>query len=297
MEIPRPTYIPQASSTFRDEGFILSSDDLVLLRWVFNYRYARIDDLADLTGRGYKKVQERMVKLAERKYLWRKRVPFRKHVYGIGTNGIAILVGQGFAPKEELTKRLRHHELTNLYLDHTLMIVDIRKHLELATRESALKLINWQDGRHLRDRVSVFERGQEQKLTVWPDGFFILEDSRRPQGQNRARFFLEADRSSTAHRKFQQKVLGFWKYLDSGQYTKRYRSRSFRVVTVTLTQWRARELCRATAEALPEKARRFFLFTSLVDLPMNDPSAILKDVFVSAGDHQSNRRHFLVPPF
>jgi hypothetical protein len=284
----------QPGFSFRHKGFVLSPDDIVLLKFVYDYRYLQIEDLAELAGRGYRKVQERLVKLAEYRYLWRAIFPFRKHIYGIGNEGIPVLVQHGHASKENLTKRLRHHELTETFLNHTLMVVDIHKRLEIASRAGDIRLINWRDDRELRDKVSVLKNGENCELTVWPDAFFTLEDRRREE-KNRARFFLEADRSTTAHRKFQDKILAYWEYFVSGKFFRRYQLNSFRVATITLTAWRKKELCLATSQVIPEKARKYFLFTSLEDLAGDETRTILSTVFMSPRDHLQGALHSLIP--
>jgi hypothetical protein len=202
----------------------------------------------------------------------------------IGTAAAPVLVEQGTAPKELIEWRSRNHELKELFLKHMLMIVDVHTTLALATTNNDITLRTWKQGQELHDRVTVREAGKHEQLPVRPDGFFTLEDARRPAGQNRFNYFLEADRSTTTHERFQKKVTAYWRYFQQGGHTQKYNIKTFRVVTVTLTKERADNLCQATQEMIPKPARRLFLFSSLKDFSVSTPEKALQRVFTNPHD-------------
>ena len=55
----------------------------------------------------------------------------------------------------------------------------------------------------------------------------------------------------------------------------------FRVVTVTLTRARAESLCELAAQTVPEKMKKFFLFTSKENFSFAEPDAIYEQIFVT----------------
>ena len=113
-----------------------------------------------------------------------------------------------------------------------------------------------------------------RRLPVRPDAFFTLESRERSAGQNETSFFLEADRSTTSHARFAEKIIAYWHYLQQGLHTKKYRIRAFRAVTITLTAERANNLCVLAASVLPPQARRYFLFGSMESFSIGEPVGI-----------------------
>ena len=277
-------------------GFRLAEGDLEILRLVFAFRFACIEHLCALTGRSYVAIHRRLSKLTRHRYLYRIVRPFQKHIYAIGKAGIPLLVERGVASKEALDQRLRHHELKDLFIKHQMMLVDLHAILTLATRDSHVKLVGWHEGPNLRDSVTFSEDNRRHKLPVRPDAFFTLQDDRRPEGQNRAHFFLEADRSTTSHTRFQKKLKAYWHYGQQGLHNRNFGIKRFRVVVVTLTPERARNLCQTAAEVLPQgQARQLFLFTAMKTFSLDEPDGILDEVFMRPGEHLTNGRCALVP--
>lgn len=275
-------------------GFQLTGNDIELLKQVYAHRLLQIDHLIALTERPHKRLHRRILKLLERGYLARIILPNEKHIYTIGRAAVPALVEQGIAPKEMIDFRMRHHELKELFLRHILLVVEIHATLELATRNSHIKLVAWKEGQELFDSVKLKEQGKERKLPVRPDGFFTLEDTTRPPGQNRVHFFLEADRSTTTHTRFQEKLKAYWQYFQTSGHEKKYGIKTFRVVTVTLTEERAANLCKAAEEVLPQQAKKFYLFSSLHHVSLSKPLSILEDIFITPRDHEA-QRYSLVP--
>jgi hypothetical protein len=232
----------------------------------------------------------------EQKYIARVVLPNERHIYVLAIAGVRVLVEEGIAPKEMIEFRLRHKELKSLFLKHTLMIVDIHVMLELASRAGTIKLVAWKEGQELFDSVRVESNGGRERLPVRPDGFFTLEDTTAPAGQKRVHFFLEADRSTTTHQRFERKLRAYWHYFNAGLHQKKYGIKSFRVATVTLTDDRAKGLCVAAANVVPPQAKRFYLFSSAKRFSIDNPQTILGDVFMTPRDAE-RRRHRLVQAY
>ncbi len=276
-------------------GFQLTDSDIEILRYIYSYRHLQIDHLISLTGRSHKRLHRRVLKLVERNYLARIILPNEKHIYVLAIAGVHVLVEQGTAPKELVDFRLRHRELKPLFLRHTLMVVDVHVALELASRASQIKLVAWKQGQELFDTVQVEDKGDKERLPVRPDGFFTLEDTTAPIGQKRMHFFLEADRSTTTHERFQKKLRAYWHYFNAGKHQKKYGIKSFRVATVTLTDDRAMNLCVAAASTLPQQAKKFYLFSSVKRFSRQKAGSILHDIFITPRELDA-RRYPLVQP-
>jgi hypothetical protein len=200
------------------------------------------------------------------------------------------------AEKEILTQRLRTHELKELFLKHEMMIVDIHVMLTLAGRAADLQPCTWQEGRELYDSVTVTDHDGIHKLPIRPDAFFSIEDSRRTTGINRAHFFLEADRSTATQTRFKDKIHAYWHYLKQGLHAKKFGIKNFRVVTVTITPERATNLFALAASMLPERARKYYFFTSIKSLSLENPGSILDAVYLSPRAGGLNSRYPLIPP-
>lgn len=276
-------------------GFQFADGDLDLLRWCYELRFATIDHFTALSKRHRPALVRRIVRLLERGYLTRFVFPGQKHIYAIGKAAIPTLVERGIAPPELLTARLRTAELKELFIKHAAMIADVHTALMLATTNTHLSLIAWKEGQELYDSVTVQEKHERRKLPVRPDGFFTIRDFDRLPERDTLSFFLEADRSTTTHARFMEKVTAYWHYLDQGLYTKRYNRRFFRVVTVTLTDERAANLAADARAVLPPQAHRFFLFTSLKQFSLENPHALLGDIFITPREATGQRTR-LVPP-
>jgi len=267
-----------------------------MIRAVYEYRFLHIDHLSALVNRSYKKVHGRLFKLVQNHFLSRIEFPFQKHIYVIGREGIGVLVEQGMASRELIELRLRHQELKELFLRHQLQLVDLRCILELACRGTSIRLNTWREGKDLWDRVVTWQDRERVELPVCPDAFIILEDGSRPDGRNRLNFFLEADRSTSTHKRFQQKLIAYRQYLEDGRHIAKYGIKSFRVVTFTLTEKRTSGLSAAARDVLPRDAFKHFLFASMQGLSIADPKQILSDIFVTPGEEIGTGARFRLVP-
>lgn len=237
--------------------------DVAILRCIFEHRFLRREQLSLLLGRHAKRLHRRLIKLERMGYLSAIRLPQQKHIYALGAFGIATLVEHGLSQPDLLTQRQRTRELKELFLRHEMMIVDVHVAMSLATRGRGVRFVHWKEGRELYDSVVAVDSRGSKRLPIRPDAFFGLEDSQRGQPFNIAHFALEADRSTTTHSRFEDKIRAYWHYIEQGLHTKKFGVNGFRILTVTLTDARAINLCALTAAAVPERARKYFLFTPL----------------------------------
>src|SRR5206468_8735156 len=95
----------------RDADFHLADGDIELIKLVYEYRFVATEHLAKLTGRSYKNVHERLLKLFEQHYLSRQELPPKKHIYFLDSASLPVLVEQVNASNESVNAQLRHPEL------------------------------------------------------------------------------------------------------------------------------------------------------------------------------------------
>lgn len=108
-------------------------------------------------------------------------------------------------------------------------------------------------------------------------------------------FFLEADRSTATHKRFQQKLVAYSRYHQQGRHTAKYGITSFRVITITPTIKRAENLCATANTLLPKGISKFYYFAPLLDDYFVNPIRIFDDIFLSPRDYKRRVRYCLFP--
>jgi len=269
----------------------ISHHDAQLFKYIFDHRMLRIDHLELLTGRSYEALQHRLAQLASAGHLTSKKRRFQKHIYGLGRGAASYLAERGIASKEFADARIRLQELKDLFLDHLMMINDFHVALAIAGQSANFKIATWRQGDELRDHVTIRRRGVVEKVSVWPDAFFILEDSRSPARLRPVAYMYEASRQRQSRRD-REKFLGYLHYFQQGTHRKKYGVNTFRVLTETTTRARALNLCALAGELLPKPVRKHYLFTSLEDFSPKAPETVLKEIAISPYD---GKRRSLIP--
>ena len=142
-------------------------------------RIATIDHLSALSGRSVRALWGRLLKLKARRYLTSVARFMQKQVYAIGSEGIPVMIEHGYAPRNLAEKRLRHNELTEIGIRHSLFVADIHARMLLLTRSGPITLAHWQEGSALWD--SVIPR-QGRSRDPGPSGRVFHPQTRRPAG-------------------------------------------------------------------------------------------------------------------
>jgi hypothetical protein len=249
------------------KGFELQDGDIELLHFVFQLRIATIDHLAALSGRSVRALWGRLLKLKERRYLASVSRFMQRNVYAIGTLGVAAMIEHGYAPADLAEKRLRHNELTEIGIRHSLFVADIHMRMLLLTRSSPTTLSQWVEGQQLWDTVPGPEG--ESTIPIRPDAYFVLRNSELPQGRQNVHVFLEADRSTMAHTRIAAKIQGYLTYHGLRRHIIKYPGmQSFIVMTITQTRSRADELRRDLHPLIPRAAQLAYPFIAFEDLTL-----------------------------
>ncbi len=139
-----------------------------------------------------------------------------------------------------------------LFIEHELMIADFHAAIEMATRASGgrVELEEWRQGTSTWDRVAVADSGTV--LPHRPDAYFVLRFRTAPPGQQRSRFFYEADRGTTNTTRFKLKLQAYLSFFLSGQYRERYGAEKVRAVLVESNTENRMQQLMAVASGLAE---------------------------------------------
>ena len=283
----------------RRNSFDLSEKEKDILTALYRFRLMTVYHLIKLTGRKQQNLNSSLRKLEKRGSVCRRQnKKFEPFVYSVGVEAAPILASLGLGDREEihlLARRL--HELRTLFDRHFLMVTDIHLTLELACRNSSIKIHEWREGKQLNDFVIIREGNENKKLFVRPDAFFSLDFS-TPTSTTRRYFFLEADRGTTTNKTFQNKIKAYWAYYKQDLFTKKYNvsARSFRVITITESEKRAENLCKASKEVLPKGSGNFYYFTPMSNLSDDEPTNIFQSIFTAPPDYETKKRYSLIPP-
>lgn len=259
----------------------LRDSDLEILRYCHELRFCTIDHLTALTGRHRQALHLRLQQLISEKYIYRIKFPNpnQKHIYTIGTDGFKCLAFHALISINDLPSRFRANELKPLFLSHTLLVTDIHTTFMLASRKSPFQLTDWREGKGIYDSVTFYENGRKIRRPVCPDGFFSIINTARPAPSNQIAFVLEADRSTTTRRTFDEKMRAYCQYLQQNRQMKMYGVDWFRVVTITLTRARAENLADLADQTVPPSLKKFFLFTSRENFSLEDSNRIYTSIY------------------
>lgn len=239
--------------------------DLEILKAVYEYRAVTHSQLTQLVFENNHPsvATKRLYALYHNGYLERMFLPARG---GVAVSPTVYLLGEKGAHELSLSGKYLnfywakdHLKVGTLFLGHTLSIGEFRLQITLACRKAGITLEEWRGERELKknyDRVEVkTSTGSTFQQPIIPDGYFVLHT---PQGKRH--FVLELDRGTMEGKRFKAKVQGYTEYFKSGAYKDRFGTKSLRVLTVTESQRRMKNL-KAISERVGGKSR--FWFASL----------------------------------
>ncbi len=245
--IPNP---PRMVLTERDKRIVLA---------VYENRYMSRDQIIRVFFRTKSVANERLMKLYQHEYLDRLFKPvsfgYTQAVYSLDKRGAEIVSKELGIYKEALSWKKRNVKVEFLFLEHTLAISEFWVCLELAAKErKEIEILFWKrQGEALKDKVSDPDRKQKY-LPVTPDAFFGILS---PKGKSY--FFLEVDLGTQSLKRFKKKIIAYRQYWKSGKYQEKYGFKSFRVLTITTSEKRLKNLIVAARDC---GAKSMFLFTA-----------------------------------
>lgn len=172
---------------------------------------------------------------------------------------------------DDRDSHVRH--LGHAYLEHNLVLADIRLWFEAQAGRAGCEIAVWKDYLDLRatwktQRVVIHtSRYTCEDVPVTPDGYFVLQTQ-----QGRGHFFLEFDRGSeSVANHWKRKIRTYEEYLRSGKFHQHYQvdpEVGFRVVTITAAVKRAANLHQAVGTYAAADNARLFLFAAWPQLQL-----------------------------
>jgi len=248
----RANHASRVYITQRDRDIILA---------VYENRFLRREQIERLffADSSTSACNRRLKKLYQQKILERIFQPVSfghsQAIYALDTRGADLIAKEFGIKRPSLSWKKKDNRVRFMFLEHTLAINDFKISLELAINQrNDVELLFWKrESKELNDRVPDPE-GKRKYLTVVPDGFFGIKT---PEG--RSYFFLEIDMGTESNQRFARKIVAYRQYWKTRKYTERYGFRSFRVLTVTTSEKRLKNLLKACYNA---GGRNMFLFAS-----------------------------------
>ena len=232
----------------------LTERDVKAILAVHEYRVLRRDQIQRLLFPSKNTANHRLSRLYQHRFLARR---WREVEYGQGMGQALYLLDERGADvavqrlgidHSQIRWRETHNHVGSPFLEHMLMVNEVRIAFTLAARTEGYSIEKWVGEEKLkasRDYVYVSAPGQaRRRVAIIPDGYFVLN-----LGDKRAHFFLEVDRATQPHRRWMQRVRAYMSYVHSGRYSERFGTHSLRVLTVTTGPRRLTNLRRTTEEA------------------------------------------------
>ncbi|MCP4212239.1 MAG: hypothetical protein GY764_12280 [Halieaceae bacterium] len=240
----------------------ITDRDRQIIQAVWRYRLLRRDQIQTLFFPSRNTTNRRLQHLYQHGFLQRILPPVRmgegspQAIYALDRQGIELIaLEQGIPPSKVLWNK-KEAQASLLFLQHTLHLNDVRIAMTQATQQHGHKIMCWLDEREIikmRERVPAPGK-RRRHLPVTPDAFFEYKICEKRNG-----FFLEMDMGTMALRRFKDKVRAYRIYKRDGHYEKRFGMHSLRILTVTTSMRRLRNLKKATEQA---DGRSLFWFTT-----------------------------------
>lgn len=301
-------------------NFRLQERDIEIIKHVYKHRFLNSGHVMALLPGSNQVILKRLQLLYHGQYLDRPKEQIINYragagsspmIYGLGNKGADLLAQAFKIPRDKVDWTSKNRDVKTVFLDHTLLVAQFMVCLELACRQAkGIKIIEPEEiiakapaGTKKKDnpyilRVQAIKTvaGEPRQLSfgLVPDKIFGLHFTLESEGQNRAYFFLEADRATMpikrrglARTSYFKKVVGYWAAWRNGIFLKTFNFKNARVLTITKTQDRINNMIKANKEVDERrKGSKMFLFTRISNLNLNNPAIILDKVWQNGRDDE-----------
>lgn len=270
--------LPRFSRAEEIRSFRITDRDLEIIRHVNRHRFLRSSHLVKLLPGSSQQLLRRLQLLFHHGYLERPRAQLdyfhragpEPIAYGLGNKGAELVMRESGGDSAMLNWSWKNQSVGRLFLEHALLVSDVMVAFELAAHDrgdvrflSADQLFPNRNQHSLQWRVTLDNR---QKLGVVPDAVFALETTSEDGAPLRAYYFLEADRGTMPimrqdlrQTSFFRKLLAYRATWKQGLHKTLFGFPRFRVLTVTSSAGRMRDLVVACAKL--EAGHGLFIFT------------------------------------
>jgi hypothetical protein len=278
--------LPRFKRTHTVAPMQLTERDRQIIRLIHRHRFLRSSQIVALTGDSQQQILRRLQLLYHHGYLERPRTQIEYYhqggshhiVYGLGNKGGAFLKQELGVAFHKLPWGEKNRSVKRIFLEHALLVSDVIVVIELACRKTGIRLLT--DGElslpskreQFRWKVNISSR---VKLGVIPDRVFALEFPDQGGTNNRAFFFLEADRSTMPVKRrnlsqtsFYRKLLAYEATWTQNIHRTRFGFSRFRVLTVTTSAERVKSLVDACSQL--KRGHGLFLFADWKSLETSE---------------------------
>jgi hypothetical protein len=264
----------------------LTARDRQVIQAVCQYRFLRRDQIQTLFFPSQNTANRRLQHLYQHGFLKRHLLPVRlgegRHqaIYGLDERGAVLVAAEQGVAREDVHWRKKDNRTSFLFLEHTLHINDFRIAITLSCKARGYHITRWVDERDIKtmgERVPAPEK-RRRYLPVMPDAFFEVDF-----GDRQAGFFLEMDMGTMTNKRYKDKVRAYIIYKTQGHYEEKFKTSSLRVLTVTTSKRRLKNLKRATEGV---KGRNLFWFTTFEALSQEK---ITQSLWHIAGQRETRR--------
>lgn len=269
----------------------LTERDREIIRLVHRHRFLRSPQIVALVNDSSQQLLRRLQLLYHHGYLERPRSQIdyyhkggsRHMVYGLGSKSVSFLKQELGVAFRDIRWGEKNRSVRRIFLEHALLVSDVMVAVELACRESGRIRLVYGEELSLPDGIGlklpsfrwnvIF--GSRLKLGVIPDRVFALDFGVQSVKENRAFFFLEADRGTMpvtrrnlSQTSFYRKLLAYEATWSQSIHRARFGFHRFRVLTVTTSRARLERIIEATRTL--ERGRGLFLFVDYDSLAKGD---------------------------
>ena len=300
--------------TDRPPSVRIQGRDIDLVNYVYQHRFLTTQHLVLLlfgldcfaSEEKYhsclKVVQRRLNKLWHHRYLARKRMPVMigqgsgQAVYMLNTNGADLLSSQTSEDPQEIIWTQKQNEAGENYIQHALMCSDHLVALQTARKYPEYEQIEYLDhghGKNLHHSFTVEDaQGEDLKLHVRPDWFFVIRDHRFNNAPS-IYCFLEADRSTMDHKRMASKFMGYALYRQQQRHKELLNIPDFRVLTITRSDHRRQGLRNLVhnlkvPNLTDRDKRNLFWFATEQSYHLDEPERIFSPIWqTGSADDQS----------
>ncbi|MBD0328253.1 MAG: replication-relaxation family protein [Pyrinomonadaceae bacterium] len=196
-------------------------------------------------------------------YLERKEQAFtftsgqRYPPYVLDKKGVQLLAQYYGTSEKAIAWSPKDNDVSPLFLSHQIADNDIRIAFILAARNLGYTIPTWLTEptlrkKHMVDTVTITtEAGTKEKVAIVPDDYFTLDTPTLL-----LHHFVEIDMGTVTitatdwkRRDWERKVRGYMAYINSGKYEARYGTKGLRILTITTTETRLKNLKEITEKA------------------------------------------------
>jgi hypothetical protein len=270
----RPRY--RRATPSERPSFRLQDRDREIISLVYDYRVIPSRHIQRLIVGSDQKILRRLQALYHARYLDRLSQGHNSEMlYALDDAGADLLAAMGRMERRRIDWGQKNRELSERFLDHTMMLTDFRATLTLALRAIPdMSIPLWLPDGALREEVIVDYR----RSPVVPDSYFVLDR----QGK-KAHCFVEADQSTMSGRRFSRKLKAYLTWWREGKSLEKLGAEFFRVLTLTKSHERAINLCQIAKDVCSKEsdpnAPWLFWFGSESDFTLENPSSVLDEVW------------------